>query len=204
MAAAAVAALTAMVGNRYPQVFDGAGTPIFVALLVMLLAGYAVATWLLPRTAGPALIGGVAAAALWTAGTPAGSTYHLHGGWPTVLYGAALVAAFAGPPAVVAALAARRRDIPAGIAAGALAGGYAALANLIGGLILVMALPGRVPADSDVLARYHTAAEILGANVGEDLAGFVMLMIGWPAAGLLIATVVSLATPPAPPLPASP
>jgi hypothetical protein len=195
-AAIAVAALTIAVGTHYPQVFDGAGTPIFVALLVLLLAGYATATWLLTRTgsaiAGPALIGGVIAAALWTVGAPAGGTYDMRNGWPTVLYTIGLVLAFAGPPAIAAAFVARRHDLAAGIAAGALTGGYAALANLVGGLILVMAVPGRVPADSDVLAHYHTATEILGANVGEDLAGFIMLMIGWPAAGLLISTIASV------------
>ena len=61
-----------------PQVFYGKGTPIFIALLVLLLAGYATATWLLTRAgapvAGPALVCGVIAAALWTVGRPAGGT----------------------------------------------------------------------------------------------------------------------------------
>jgi hypothetical protein len=195
-AAIVVAVLTIAVGARYPQAFDGPGTPIFVALLVLLLAGYATVTWWSTRNgpliAGSALIGGVIAAVLWTLGRPAGGTYDLHSGWPTVLYTVGLVVAFAGPPAIVAASVARRHDTAAGVVAGALTGAYAALANLIGGLVLVMAMPGRVPADSDVLARYHTTAEILGANVGEDLAGFVLAMIGWPAAALLIGIIASV------------
>jgi hypothetical protein len=74
---------------------------------------------------------------------------------------------------------------------GAATGMYAALANLIGGLILVLALPGRVPMDDDVLARHHTPADILGANVGEDLVVYVFLLIAWPVAAAFLGMLAS-------------
>jgi hypothetical protein len=86
------------------------------------------------------------------------------------------------------------RAVEQGIVAGAAAGMFAALANLIGGLILVVALPGRVPMDTDVLARHHTAQDILGANVGEDLVLYVGLLLAWPVAGALLAALAGAAT----------
>jgi len=40
--------------------------------------------------------------------------------------------------------------------------------------------------DDDLLARHHTPAEILGANVGEDLVLYVLLLLAWPVAGALL------------------
>ncbi|HKD97169.1 MAG TPA: hypothetical protein VKB69_06135, partial [Micromonosporaceae bacterium] len=203
-AVAAVAVLAFVVVDRYPQVGQGAGTPLYVGLTVLLLSAYVVATYTLTRVDRVAatwgLVAGVLGAALLTLGMPAGGTYHVSG--PLLLvYGAGLVAAFAGPPAVVAALVTRRdRSVQRGILAGAATGMYAALANLVGVLVLVMALPGRVPMDSDVLALHHTAADILGANVGEDLAVYVALLLGWPVVAVVLATaassLASLRTPP--------
>jgi len=196
-AAIAVIALAVRVCQIYPQVLRGAGTSLYIGLLATVLAAYTFVTWLLTSAgrsiAGPALIGGATAAALWTAALPAGAMYSTPGGWPTALYAIGLTVAFAAPAAIVAAVVTRQRDAMWGSLAGALTGGYAAVANLVGGLILVMALPNRVPADSDVLARYHTPSDILGATVGEDLAVFVALMIAWPIVGLLVGLAASAA-----------
>ncbi len=98
----------------------------------------------------------------------------------TLLYGS-LIALLAG-----AHVARRTGAVEQGLLAGTATGMYAALANLIGGLILVLALPGRVPFDSDVLRRHHTPAAILGANVGEDLVLFIGLLLVWPLVGLVL------------------
>jgi hypothetical protein len=193
-AAAAVAVLTAVVIRQYPQAASGAGAPLYGSVLALLLAGYVVATVLLTRT-GPdvaryALVGGLVSAALWTLAIPAGSLYRVSPAWLAGLYYAGLAAAFLGPPLLVAASLARRTGAAEpGILAGAATGMYAALSNLVGGLVLVLAMPERVPFDSDVLARHHTAADILGANVGEDLVLFIGLLVVWPLIGAVAGAV---------------
>jgi hypothetical protein len=192
---AAVAGLMVPVFVRYPQVGQGAGTPIYLGLTAVLLAGYLAATFAItrrfPGVARDAAVAGVAAALLWTLGTPAGARYDVDGA-TALVYGTGLAIAFAGPPILVAARRARRgAPLERGVLIGAATGMYAALVNLIGGLILVQALPGRVPMDDDVLARHHTPAEILGANVGEDLVLYVLLLIAWPVAGALLGLVAS-------------
>jgi hypothetical protein len=184
-AVAAVAVLSAVVIRRYPQAAAGAGAPLYGSVLALLLAGYLVAAVLLARVgrdvARYAFVGGLASAALCTLCAPAGSLYHLSPAWLNGIYHAGIAAAFLGPPLLVAAYLARRQgSAELGILAGAATGMYAALANLIGGLVLVLALPERVPFDSDVLIRNHTAADILGANVGEDLVLYIGLLVIWP------------------------
>jgi hypothetical protein len=194
-AVAAVGGLLVPVFVRYPQVGQGAGTPLYLGVTAVLLAGYLAATFALtrraPGVARDAAVAGLAAAALWTLGTPAGGRYHLQGSIG-VLYGIGLAVAFAGPPILAAARRARRgATLERGVLTGAATGMYAALANLIGGLILVLALPGRVPMDDDVLARHHTPADILGANVGEDLVVYVFLLIAWPVAAAFLGMLAS-------------
>jgi len=187
---AAVAGLMVPVFVRYPQVGQGSGTPLYLGLTAVLLAGYVAATFAItrrfPGVARDAAVAGGIAALLWTLGTPAGGRYHTEGSM-AMLYGIGLAVAFAGPPILVAARRARRgAPLERGVLIGAATGMYAALVNLIGGLILVQALPARVPMDDDVLARHHTPAEILGANVGEDLVLYVLLLLAWPVAGALL------------------
>ncbi|OLB75251.1 MAG: hypothetical protein AUI14_21380 [Actinobacteria bacterium 13_2_20CM_2_71_6] len=157
----AVGVLLGVVAWRYPEAVSGAGTPIYGTLLVLLLAGYLVATVRLTR-AGTApmrygMLAGLVAAVLWTLGNPAGGTYDVSMPWLRVLYDVGLVLAFTVAPVVAAALAVRRTPaVEHGVLAGAVTGMTAALVNLIGGLVLVLVLPGRVPFDSDVLRRHHT------------------------------------------------
>lgn len=190
-AVAAVATLTTVVIRRYPQAASGPGTLLYGSLLALLLAGYLAATVQLTRISPVgvrcALPAGLVTAALWTLATPAGSRYHLSPTWLATLYAAGLVVAFTAPPLLVAGYLTRRTGaVGQGILAGAATGMYAALVNLIGGLALVLAMPERVPFDSDVLIRHNTAADILGANVGEDLVLFIALLLIWPLAGALL------------------
>jgi hypothetical protein len=190
----AVVALTFVVVARYPQVVTGSGTPIFATLLVVILTGYLAATLLLTRTLTAAvryaLPAGLTTAMLWTLEKPAGGTYHVTQPWLYALYLVGLVVAFAGGPLVAGTLVARRTGaLETGVATAAATGMYAALANLIGGLVLVMLLPEYVPFDSDVLRRHHTPASILGANVGENLVVFIGLLVLWPLVGMILGTV---------------
>ena len=193
-AVAAVAALTAVVIGRYPEAASGSGAPLYGTLLALLLAGYLVVSVLLARTdpvaARHALVAGLVSGALWTLGAPAGARYDVSSPWLGVLYGAGLVVALVAPPLLVAVRPTRRDGaVERGVLAGAATGMYAALANLLGGLALVLALPERVPIDSAVLARHDTAAAILAASVGEDLVSFVGLLLLWPIAAAGLAAV---------------
>jgi hypothetical protein len=84
------------------------------------------------------------------------------------------------------------------VLAGAATGAVAALANLVGGLVLVLALPGRVPTDSDVLAHHHAPDAILGANVGDDLVVFILLLLAWPVVGTAFGAIGGIRRAPAP------
>lgn len=189
----AVGVLTTLVIDRYPEVASGRGTPLYTTLLGVVLAGYVLATVLLTRRyavgAGYGLVAGLATAVLWTVGLPAGGAYHPGSPWLGALYGLGLVLVFT-VPAVLAGLRSVRRTtmVEQGVLAGAATGAVAALTNLVGGLVLVLVLPERVPADSDVLATHHTPDAILGANVGEDLVLFILLLVVWPVVGTALGT----------------
>lgn len=188
-----VAVLTRLVIDRYPEVVSGGGTVLYSTLLSVALAGYVVATVLLTRRhavgAGYGLVAGLVTAVLWTLGLPAGGAYHPGSPWLGALYGLGLVLVFT-VPAVLAGLRSARRTgmVEQGVLAGAATGVVAALTNLVGGLVLVLVLPDRVPPDSDVLATHHTPAAVLGANVGEDLVVFILLLVVWPVVGTALGT----------------
>jgi len=193
-----VAVLTSVVVRRYPEAAAGSGAPLYGTLLALLLAGYLVATAVVTRAdpvgAREALVAGVLSAGLWTLGMPAGSRYDVSSPALAALYGVALAVVFAVPPLLVAGLRIHRDGaVEQAVLAGAATGMFAALTNLLGGLALVLALPERVPFDSDVLAGHHTAAAILAANVGEDLVAFIGLLLLWPLAGAALAAVAGAA-----------
>jgi len=183
--------LVAAVIEQYPQAVSGSGTPIYATMLSLVLAGYAVATVLLTRVdllaVRWAMPAGLVAAVLWTLGMPVGGAYRLSMPWLDLFYAVGLVVAFTAAPVVAAAMVARRTGaVERVVLTGAATGMYAALANLIGGLILVLVLPGRVPLDPSVLNHYHTPTDILGASVGEDLVPYVLLLLGWPLVGTFL------------------
>jgi hypothetical protein len=189
----AVAVLTVANMIRYPAITAGVGTVIYSTLLVVMLAVDLGLTVLLTRTGSPAvrygMLAGLVTAALWTAGTPAGNRLHLSAPWLDALYNAGLVLVFTAPLCLAGWLVARRTGaLEQGVLTGIMTGVYAAVANLIGGLVLVIALPERVPFDSDVLRHHHTPADILAGNVGEDLVVFIGLLLIWPMLGALLGT----------------
>jgi len=189
----AVAVLTVANMIRYPAITSGFGTVIYSTLLVVVLAVDLGLTVLLTRAGSPAvrygMLAGLVTAALWTLGTPAGNKFHVSAPWLDALYNAGLVAVFTVPLCVAGWFVARRTGaLEQGVLTGIMTGAYAAVANLIGGLILVIALPGRVPFDSDVLRHHQTPADILAGNVGEDLVVFIGLLLLWPMLGALLGT----------------
>ncbi len=189
----AVAVLTMANMIRYPAITSGIGTVIYSALLVAVLAVDLGVTVVLTRTGSPAvrygMLAGLVTAALWTLGTPAGNRYHLTAPWLGALYDAGLVVVFTAPLCLAGWLVARRTGaLDQGVLAGMLTGVYASVANLLSGLVLVIAMPQRVPFDSDVLRHHHTPADILAGNVGEDLVVFIGLLLIWPVLGALLGT----------------
>jgi hypothetical protein len=199
----AVGLLVGLVLHRYPEAGSGSGTAIYSTLLTLLLAGYVLATVLLTRRytvgAGYGLVAGLGTAALWTLAVPAGGAYHVDQPWLSALYGLGLVLVFTVPALLAGLLSARRTGmVEQAVLAGTATGMVAALANLAGGLVLVLALPGRVPTDSDVLAGHHTPDAILAANVGEDLVVFILLLIAWPVVGTALGAIGGIRRAPAP------
>jgi hypothetical protein len=175
----ATGALTLTVIMRYPYVASGAGTVIYTTLLVVALAGYLLFALRISVPGGT--LAGVLAGALLTLGMPAGSGYRLTPSGLELGYRVALVLAVLALPALAAARTARRTGrYEDGLLAGMWSGMVAALVNLVAGLALVLLLPSRVPMDSDVLRRAHTAADILAGNVGEQLVVYIGLLVVWP------------------------
>jgi hypothetical protein len=174
---AAVIALTASILVVYPHAAGGAGGAIYTALLAILLAGYLATAWILtagaaspPRTEALRIgsLAGLASAALLTFGLQLPVA-------PTALL---LLLAGAAVP-FLAALKAPR------VETGLWSGMTAALVNLAIGMALTLVFPSRVPLDDDVLSNNHTAADILAANIGEHLVGYVAFLIVGPLLGVL-------------------
>jgi hypothetical protein len=174
---AAVVALTAGILITYPRAATGAGGVIYTALLAMALAAYAAVAWVLtirrsPAQRGRALrvgtLAGLAGAAVLTLGfqLPVAPT-----GLLVLLVGAVLP--------LLASLWVSRPE------AGLWTSMTAALVALAIWMALILAFPSRVPMDSDVLAHNHTAADILAANVGESLVGYIGFLVFGPLFGLL-------------------
>jgi hypothetical protein len=191
----AVIALTIVTVIRYPHAAEGKGGPLFTAILAILLAAYATASFRVTAAGSSArsaavrygTLAGLAGGVLFAAGTPAGARYQVDPVWADVGYTVALVVAFVAPALVAGGLAARVTGrLEAGLLAGAWTGGVAAISNLVVGMTLILVFPGRVPADSDVLRNAHTPQDILAGNIGEDLVGYIIALLFWPALGMIL------------------
>lgn len=167
----AVIAMTAAILVRYPHAVGGKGGPFYTAFLAILLIGYAGVAWVL--TARP------------------GSKQALRVGGGAGLIGAVLLASAFQLPLVPTGLLGLATGVLALLASlkepraetGVWTGMTAALVNLAIGTALVLAFPSRVPMDDDVLRANHTAPDILAANIGEHLVGYVLFLVLGPLLG---------------------
>jgi hypothetical protein len=183
--AGVVIALSATILLRYPRAAGGDGGILYSAILALLLAGYLAAAWLL--TSGEALPGRVAALRRATVAGDAAAVVLAFGlNFSTATRVWYLAVAVTLPPLIAAFTVVRSTGrLETGILTGAWTGMTAAMANLMLGMVLILALPSRVPMDSDVLRHNNTAADILAANIGESLVGYILFLAAGPALGVL-------------------
>ncbi len=169
----AAIALTTTILIRYPHAAGGKGGPFYTAFLALVLIGYAVAAWVL--TARPGSRGALRMGSL--AGLAGAALLTLAFQLPIVPTG--LVGLATGVLALLATLKEPRPET------GLWTGMTAALVNLAIGMALVLAFPSRVPMDDDVLRNNHTASQILAANVGEHLVGYILFLVLGPIMGAI-------------------
>jgi hypothetical protein len=177
----AVIALTITILAVYPHAAGGAGGVLYTAILAGFLAAYGLVAYMLTRQQGNSValrfgtIAGLIVAVLLTIG--------FFGPFGPFLPPLAVVAL---PAAIAARVAAKRTGLfEQGVMAGVWSGMAGALTNLVVGMILILSFASRLPVDSDVLRTNHTQHDIIAANVGETLVGYILFLFAGPLAGML-------------------